>query len=718
MYLIRKNSGSGFLLRIILLLVILFSLAGISKAQVISFRASARTIEAGDSVNLIWDIKRAGKNDTVNISGLGKMRGLKGTIYVKPEISTKYLLTLSGKKKTSKRTIKVTVKKPEIIFFKAPASINPKSQCVLSWNVQNVSKVEIMNEDSYLRLWDSLIVTPSKPTTYVLRACNKNNYCDSDSVRVTIIGDYAGGPKSLRPGESGYLEWSFENATRVSIENVDTNLTAYGSFKISPIKTTRYRFAAHKKTKTGEDTVINEAVTVSVIRTNYIKGSKSYVSLPSGKKLVFDIFAADWTKFPDEIKLKIMVTDTSGNYITGLAPPYCSEYEARKFFKTIIETVEEQRVPVNDFKVTEIRTMQSPPNDISMVLDYSGSMCSYFNKLDKTTKTFIKNKFSEDKVGVVRFDDKIVTESPIMKESSILLDSIPFDDGKTFGGSTALYAAADAGMRLLTDSSRQKHLILMTDGYENSSFAYWGMYYTFAAEVIKEARKNRIKITTIDFAGQANTPLMEALAGMSGGNYYQLKKADDIEKVFAELEHLYHNYYEIIYRPSDLPGNRTIELVYNDNAENLETAITTAYINDTLNIEKIEQEGIESQSSSFFVNNQPVIASQTIALFDFNKSELLPDSKKKLDVMVAYLKKNPKQKIMIVGHSDMKGSENYCFEISYKRAAAVHSYLIRKGIASSRITFIGSGKNSPLWPLEDVEWKARENRRVEILFLQ
>ena len=717
-----KNIRPGLYITVVIIFSLLLLLTDNTNAQVINLKLSKRTIEAGDSSLLKWEVKRASKKDTIIISGIGVVKKSRGSVFVKPEKSTKYLLTVNNKKVRRKRAVKLTVKTPSIISFSGPEIVNIKSRCVLKWKTENVNKVEILEEGGYLHFWDSLVVTPTKPTTYIMKACNRYNFCVTDSVHVDIEGDYAGGPKTLRAGESGYLEWRFENADSVSIENISKDLPSSGTLKISPVKTSTYRFIVNKKGKDGTDTVINEVIKVAVVKSNYIKGTKSYISLPSGKRLIFDIFATDWTNFPDSIILRVMVTDTSGNYITGLAPPYCSENEARKFFKTIIENIEEQRVPINNFKVKEIRTMQSPPNDISMVLDYSGSMSRYFNKLDKTTNLFIKYKHEEDRIGVVRFDDKIEIESPLKKLSSELLDTIPFNNGRGLGGSTALYAASDAGLRLLNDSSRKKHLIVMTDGFENSSMAYWGTYSTFSTEVIKSAIKDRVTITTIDFAGQANTPLMEAMAGMTGGNYYQLAKADDIEKVFIEIKHLFHNYYEIVYKPADIPGERTIELVYNDNAGNFETASTIAYVSpDSNNIAKIadiEREGILSDSLIAFVNNKPVLTTQTIALFDFNKFELTLESKKKLDVMVSYLKQNPGQKIMVVGHSDLKGADNYCFELSYKRASEVYNYLLKKGISAKQMSLLGSGKTSPVWKTEDVEWKAKENRRVEILFLQ
>ena len=716
---LRKSVVSLQLLIAVFALLI-FSLDSI-EAQNITFRASKRSIDIGDTTMLIWHIKFAGRKDSISISGIDGPLHAKGEVEIIPVEDTKYTLTYKHKNKVITKFLKIKVRKPEIVYFRGPDSIAFKSNCVLSWKTRYISKLELENEDTYLPFNDSIILTPSSPTEYKLKACNKRNYCVTATHKVKMSGDYVKGPSILRFGENGLLEWRFENAKRVDILGVDSMLPAEGAKKISRSSTTEYKFMAHIKTGNDKDSVIFKSVKVPVVRSNFITGVKNYFTLPSGRKLMFDIYAVNWRNFPEEIRMKVMITDTSGNYISGLAPPYISEAECRKFFKTIIETVEDKRYPINYFTVKEIRTMTSTPYDISLVLDYSGSMNSSFNKLDKATQNFIKKSNKDDRLGIIRFDDSIGIESPLVKNTSELMNKLAFNNGEGYGGSTALYAAADAGMRLLGDSLRDRQMLLMTDGFENSSMFYWGTYFTFATEVIMAARKNKVTINTIDFMGQANSPLLEAMADMSGGKYYQLKNEKDIEKVFDELQHLYHNYYEVVYKPATSKGNRIIDLVYDDGTKQYATARTVAYIDDSLNIEAVENEGIvnnTNNTNSTSGTHQTVTTRQTVALFEFNKSDLKEDSKKKLDVVVNYLKMSPDFNIIIKGHSDLKGTDAYCQKISNARAKEVNKYLRKNGIPASRITGEGKGKSEPVWAVEDIEWKARENRRVDIEFVK
>jgi len=714
---IRSNIFSLLLFILVPVFFILFSES--IAAQNISFKASKRTIDIGDTTKLIWHIKFASRKDSVTISGIDGPLRAKGEIEIIPVEDTKYTLTYIHKNKVSTRFLRIKVRKPEIVYFRGPDSIAFKSNCLLSWKTRYISKLELENEDTFLAFNDSIILTPEAPTEYKLKGCNKRNFCVTATHKVKMSGDYVKGPSILRFGENGLLEWRFENAKRVDILNVDSMLPAEGTRKISPGSTTEYKFKVYLKASNDKDSVIFKSVKVPVVRSNFITGVKNYFTLPSGRKLMFDIYAVNWRKFPEEIRMKVMITDTSGNYISGLAPPYISDAECRKFFKTIIETVEDKRYPINDFTVKEIRTMTSTPYDISLVLDYSGSMNASFNKLDKSTQNFIKKSGKEDRLGIIRFDDSIGIESPLVKNTSELMNKLEFNNGEGYGGSTALYAAADAGIRLLNDSLRDRQMLLMTDGFENASMFYWGTYLTFATEVIMAARKNNVTINTIDFMGQANSPLLEALADMSGGKYYQLKNEKEIEKVFDELQHLYHNYYEVVYKPATSKGNRIIDLVYDDGTNQYATATTVAYIDDSLNIEAVENEGITNYTNNPNTasgSHQTVTTRQTVALFEFNKSDLKEDSKKKLDVVVNYLKMSPDYNIVIKGHSDLKGTDSYCQKISIARAKEVNKYLRKSGISASRITAEGKGKSEPVWAVEDIEWKARENRRVDIEF--
>lgn len=98
--------------------------------------------------------------------------------------------------------------------------------------------------------------------------------------------------------------------------------------------------------------------------------------------------------------------------------------------------------------------------------------------------------------------------------------------------------------------------------------------------------------------------------------------------------------------------------------------------------------------------------------FDFDKSEIKPDSYVELEKLVQFLKDNPVVKIRINGHTDNVGSAEYNLRLSDQRAAAVVKYLSEKGIVGNRISSRGYGSTQPVDTNETPEGRAR-NRRTE-----
>ncbi|NDU86096.1 MAG: OmpA family protein, partial [Ferrovum sp.] len=75
------------------------------------------------------------------------------------------------------------------------------------------------------------------------------------------------------------------------------------------------------------------------------------------------------------------------------------------------------------------------------------------------------------------------------------------------------------------------------------------------------------------------------------------------------------------------------------------------------------------------------------------------------------------KKVKIAGYTDSIGSAKYNLKLSEKRADAVKSYLVSKGIPASRIHTEGHGLNDPVASNKTREGRA-QNRRAEIWFDQ
>ena len=100
---------------------------------------------------------------------------------------------------------------------------------------------------------------------------------------------------------------------------------------------------------------------------------------------------------------------------------------------------------------------------------------------------------------------------------------------------------------------------------------------------------------------------------------------------------------------------------------------------------------------------QPVgqIAGQKVKLnadflFDFDQALLKPEGRGALDDVAAQATQINIEVITVVGHTDRLGSPAYNQRLSDRRAAAVKSYLVSKGIDASRIYTEGKGKTQPV----------------------
>ncbi len=101
-------------------------------------------------------------------------------------------------------------------------------------------------------------------------------------------------------------------------------------------------------------------------------------------------------------------------------------------------------------------------------------------------------------------------------------------------------------------------------------------------------------------------------------------------------------------------------------------------------------------------------------LFETGKAILLPQSKVELDKLVAYMNSVNTLAIEIGGHTDNSGKASSNQTLSLSRAKAVVMYLVRKGIAATRLTYKGYGSSQAVDDNKTAAGRAK-NRRVEVM---
>ena len=106
--------------------------------------------------------------------------------------------------------------------------------------------------------------------------------------------------------------------------------------------------------------------------------------------------------------------------------------------------------------------------------------------------------------------------------------------------------------------------------------------------------------------------------------------------------------------------------------------------------------------------------------FDTNSAVLRdddPESLAEIKRVIAFIKKYPKAKVVIIGHTDNIGSEAYNQKLSEKRAETTKKYLVGKGIIEeSRVQALGYGESEPIATNKTIEGR-QKNRREDILIV-
>lgn len=111
------------------------------------------------------------------------------------------------------------------------------------------------------------------------------------------------------------------------------------------------------------------------------------------------------------------------------------------------------------------------------------------------------------------------------------------------------------------------------------------------------------------------------------------------------------------------------------------------------------------------------------ALFDFDRAVLRPDGKAAIDSEI--ISKLPQisklELVLVTGHTDRIGTQEYNQKLSERRADAVRDYLVSKGVPKDKIETLGMGKTQPLpgvvcnmTAMKELIACLQPNRRVEV----
>lgn len=103
-------------------------------------------------------------------------------------------------------------------------------------------------------------------------------------------------------------------------------------------------------------------------------------------------------------------------------------------------------------------------------------------------------------------------------------------------------------------------------------------------------------------------------------------------------------------------------------------------------------------------------------LFDFDKATLTPASRAALEANAQILIQYSEVEVLVEGHTDSFGSDEYNLALGERRAQSVHRYLLDMGVSASKLRLISYGKEKQVVAAGSKDSEA-PNRRAEFVVL-
>lgn len=116
------------------------------------------------------------------------------------------------------------------------------------------------------------------------------------------------------------------------------------------------------------------------------------------------------------------------------------------------------------------------------------------------------------------------------------------------------------------------------------------------------------------------------------------------------------------------------------------------------------------------VNEAILVKFDSGILFDFDRTDLKGDARENIINLVKSLNENPDTDILVVGHTDSRGTDTYNQGLSERRADAVKRFAVEQGLSASRMKTDGKSFHEPIAD-NDLESGRALNRRVEIVIM-
>jgi Ca-activated chloride channel family protein len=213
-----------------------------------------------------------------------------------------------------------------------------------------------------------------------------------------------------------------------------------------------------------------------------------------------------------------------------------------------------------DFDVYDNGTLQTitvfksdvQPVTVLLTLDTSGSMTMSLELLKDAAEAFVIRLLPDDRARITNFDDKIITSPVFTSSRDDLIRYIHEDVG--YGNGTRLWDAVNDSMSRLATVPGRRVVLLFTDGDDE------GSRFSTLDSVTKRAESEDFMIYSVGLEshvlGVTTHPDkgIRRLADATGGGWFELSKADDLNSTFTRVADELHRQYVLGFAPAVLDG--------------------------------------------------------------------------------------------------------------------------------------------------------------------
>jgi VWFA-related protein len=423
-----------------------------------------------------------------------------------------------------------------------------------------------------------------------------------------------------------------------------------------------------------------------------IRGTIPIDSVRDVRTLRFDIWKIESEDYPREIRLIARVFDSSGNFVSHLAPPVVPTQDR---WVQLTETLGRRTLPIGSFTVREFGEGDSTLGyQIVLALDYSGSMRGVFEAMQEGARVFIGMKYPADELAVATFNTALDLKIPFERDRQTLQRAFERTRQRNFGGYSSVYDGLVAAAMLFDTlpGEQPRVLVCFTDGDENAS-------REDARALFEAAQRRRVRIFPIGF-GYVRDELLEYIAAQTGGRFYRVTSRQELLAAFEDIYRSLRSYYLVRYTPPVFAGLHQVTL-----ALQVRPGDTTLHARGSYDKSDINPWAQLNDAFSKLIT------------FDYNKATLRPDAIPIIEEIADQMERYERVWLEVRGHTDDIGGIEFNQRLSEERAKAVVRALIDRGIDSVRLRARGMGMLYPLVPNTSEENRAK-NRRTEFVIIR